>query len=192
MQEPKFRTVNQILGAQPNLGPFPASQIVPWGLILIFCWFCKGLLNLNWLWTGLLAAWLMSTCWILFGDKSGATYQSLKAFRTLFVDIHSTNLYSILLMEKRIKTTSGEAVFFYSILPQTRTGKSVLVSSILAQALSKEMPIVEFDSPETGSTATFFDYTELIAEQGAYFNISKQNHNLLEVPDFRTLPHTVL
>lgn len=72
MQEPnsKFRNVNQILGAQPNLGPFPASQIVPWGLILIFCWFCKGLLNLNWLWTGLLAAWLMASCWILFGDKA--------------------------------------------------------------------------------------------------------------------------
>lgn len=72
MQEPnsKFRTVNQILGAQPNLGPFPASQIVPWGLILIFTWFCKGFLNLNWLHTGLLAAWLMATCWILFGDKS--------------------------------------------------------------------------------------------------------------------------
>lgn len=72
MQEPnsKIRTVNQILGAQPNLGPFPASQIIPWGLILIFCWFCKGLLNLNWLWTGLLVAWLMAICWILFGDKA--------------------------------------------------------------------------------------------------------------------------
>lgn len=82
MQEPntKFRTVNQILGAQPNLGPFPASQIVPWGLILIFCWFCKGLLNLNWLWTGLLAAWLMSTCWILFGDKS---WRFLSKFRSV-------------------------------------------------------------------------------------------------------------
>jgi hypothetical protein len=72
MQEPnsKLRPVNQILGAQPNLGPFPASQIVPWGLILVFCWFCKALFNLSWIWTGLLAAWLMATCWILFGDKA--------------------------------------------------------------------------------------------------------------------------
>lgn len=72
MQEPnsKSRTVNQILGAQPNLGPFPASQIVPWGVILVFSWFCRGLLNLSWLLTGLLAAWLIATWWILTGDKA--------------------------------------------------------------------------------------------------------------------------
>lgn len=96
-------------------------------------------------------------------------------------------------MEKKIfKTTSGEAVFFYSILPQTRVGKSVLVSSILVQALARKMPIIESNCPETASTNTFSDYTKLIAGQGAYFDINKQNHNLLEVPDFRTLPHTVL
>ena len=94
-------------------------------------------------------------------------------------------------MEKKVcKTRSGEPVFFYSILPQTRAGKSILVSSILAQTLSRKMPIVEFDSPETGSTITFTGSGNLM--RGAYFDICKQDHNLLEIPDFGTLPRDAL
>ncbi len=88
------------------------------------------------------------------------------------------------------KTRSGEAVFFYSILPQTRAGKSILVSSILVQALLKGIPIGEFDSPETVSTTTFTGSSDFM--RGAYFDICKQDHNLLEIPDFGTLPPDVL
>lgn len=92
--------------------------------------------------------------------------------------------------KKRCKTRSGEPVFFYNILPQTRAGKSILVSSILVQALSRGIPVGEFDSPETGSTTTFSDCSKLM--RGAYFDICKQDHNLLEIPDFGTLPPDVL
>lgn len=94
-------------------------------------------------------------------------------------------------MEKRMcKTRSGEPVFFYSILPQTRAGKSILVSSILVQALSRGIPVDEFGSPETQNTITFSGSSDLM--RGAYFDICKQDHNLLEIPDFGTLPPDAL
>ncbi|BDA76227.1 hypothetical protein CAL7716_103930 (plasmid) [Calothrix sp. PCC 7716] len=62
----KFRTVNATLGKQPNIGPFPADQLVPWGIIGgISYYLCHGLLKLNWIWTCSVAFWLMSTWWVL-------------------------------------------------------------------------------------------------------------------------------
>ncbi|OKH39183.1 hypothetical protein NIES2101_35735 [Calothrix sp. HK-06] len=69
----------------------------------------------------------------------------------------------------------------------TRAGKSVLVSGILTQALAHGMPVVALDFPKPDGTSTFSDYTEFMAENGAYFDISKQSNNLFEQPDFRLL-----
>lgn len=90
------RTVNQVLGTQPSLGPFPASQIVPWGLILVFSWFCKGLIKGSWLWTVLLATWLMATWWILTGDRA---WRFLSKFRVVPLVVRGCVLSQALLME---------------------------------------------------------------------------------------------
>ncbi|MEQ8463296.1 hypothetical protein [Coleofasciculus sp. G3-WIS-01] len=64
-----FRTVNQILGTQPRLGPFPADQVVPWSLIGLLGYILKQLLGWNLLWTGLFVAWGWATWWTLTGAK---------------------------------------------------------------------------------------------------------------------------
>ncbi len=62
----KFRTVNGTLGKQPNIGPFPADQLVPWTIIAGFSYYlCHRLFRLNWIWTGAIAIWLISTWWVL-------------------------------------------------------------------------------------------------------------------------------
>ncbi|HAZ48544.1 MAG TPA: hypothetical protein DDW76_34745 [Cyanobacteria bacterium UBA11369] len=67
----EFRPINRILGAQPSLGPIPSHLVLPWTGIALFSYFiCQGVLSLGWLITGFVAAWGMSTWWILTGDKS--------------------------------------------------------------------------------------------------------------------------
>lgn len=62
----KHRTVNATLGKLPNIGPFPADQLIPWAIICAFAYYlCHGLLKLNWVWTVASAAWGISTWWIL-------------------------------------------------------------------------------------------------------------------------------
>jgi hypothetical protein len=77
------------------------------------------------------------------------------------------------------------------IFGTTRSGKSVLVSGILTQALARGIPVVALDYPKPDGTSTFSDYTEFMGEQGAYFDISKQSNNLFEIPDLRSLPDDV-
>ncbi|MBD2604761.1 hypothetical protein H6G81_09530 [Scytonema hofmannii FACHB-248] len=67
----KFRTVNATLGKQPNIGPFPADQLIPWAVICgISYYLCHGLLKLNWIWTCAVAAWGISTWWVLTGSRA--------------------------------------------------------------------------------------------------------------------------
>jgi hypothetical protein len=62
----KYRTVNTTLGKQPNIGPFPADQLIPWVVICGFSYyFGNRLLRLNWIWTCAIAAWGISTWWVL-------------------------------------------------------------------------------------------------------------------------------
>lgn len=62
----KYRTVNATLGKQPNIGPFPADQLVPWTIISGCSYYlAHGLLRLNWVWTLAIAAWGIATWWIL-------------------------------------------------------------------------------------------------------------------------------
>lgn len=74
------------------------------------------------------------------------------------------------------------------ILATTRAGKSVTASGILTHALAHDMPVVAMDFPKQDGSSTFTDYTNLLGEQGAYFDISKESNNLFEIPDLRNLP----
>lgn len=67
----RFRAVNPTLGKAPKLGPFPADQIFPWAAIcLMSYWVAKLVFGLSWLWTGVIAAWGISTWWVLTGSRS--------------------------------------------------------------------------------------------------------------------------
>ncbi|MGP1385719.1 MAG: hypothetical protein ACTS2F_19320 [Thainema sp.] len=70
MPSSSFRPVNPILGAQPRLGPIPADQIVPWFCITGLSYLIGRGVGLNWIAIGFLAAWGMSTWWILTGGHS--------------------------------------------------------------------------------------------------------------------------
>ncbi|MDF5713318.1 MAG: hypothetical protein PUP93_05380 [Rhizonema sp. NSF051] len=77
-REQEFRPVNQILGAQPSLGPIPADQIFPWTIIALTSYFIvNGIFGgffsddfQKWLWTILITGWGMATWWILTGGRS--------------------------------------------------------------------------------------------------------------------------
>ncbi|TBR61148.1 hypothetical protein B4U84_10105 [Westiellopsis prolifica IICB1] len=79
-QEPdkEFRPVNQILGAQPSLGPIPADQVLPWTVIALVSYFIiNGIFGgffqdefQKWLWMLLITGWGMATWWILTGGRS--------------------------------------------------------------------------------------------------------------------------
>ena len=67
----KFRKVNASLGKHPNIGPFPADQFLPWTVICGVSYYLFHVLaGFSWLWTGLLAAWGISTWWVLTGSKA--------------------------------------------------------------------------------------------------------------------------
>ena len=65
----EFRYVNRVLGVQPRLGWFPASQLLPFGVSIWLAWNLKGLLTLGWLDTALVAAFFIAICWILIGER---------------------------------------------------------------------------------------------------------------------------
>ncbi|MGG6239662.1 hypothetical protein ACQ4N7_13635 [Nodosilinea sp. AN01ver1] len=67
---PQFRPVNTILGAQPRLGPIPADQIIPWFCITGASYLLGRGFSLSWISIGFIAAWGMSTWWILTGGQS--------------------------------------------------------------------------------------------------------------------------
>ncbi len=66
----QFRTINPMLGAQPRLGPVPADQVLPWGVILVLSYVIAQAIGLSWLQTGFLAIWGISTWWVLTGNRS--------------------------------------------------------------------------------------------------------------------------
>ncbi|MFP5274903.1 hypothetical protein [Coleofasciculus sp.] len=69
MSEPKFRKVNENLGKQPGVGPFPAEQIIPWSMIFgASIYICRAL-GFSWTWTGVVALWGISTWWVITGSK---------------------------------------------------------------------------------------------------------------------------
>lgn len=69
----------------------------------------------------------------------------------------------------------------------TRSGKSVIASGLLTQALAHGMPVVAMDYPKPDGTSTFTDYTQFMGERGAYFNVSSESSNLFEIPNLSNL-----
>ncbi|OLP17463.1 hypothetical protein BST81_16875 [Leptolyngbya sp. 'hensonii'] len=65
----EFRTVNQLLGARPRLGPLAAEQVGPWLVILGGSIAVGRLLQFDLRWTLIIAAWGIVTWWILTGSK---------------------------------------------------------------------------------------------------------------------------
>jgi hypothetical protein len=70
-----------------------------------------------------------------------------------------------------------------AIFGTTRSGKSVLVSGILTQALARNIPVVALDYPKPDGTSTFTDYTYYLEGNGGYFDISKEALNLFDRPN---------
>lgn len=78
-----------------------------------------------------------------------------------------------------------------AVFGTTRSGKSVMISDILTQALSHKIPIVVLDFP-TDTASTFRDYVSFLGKKtGAYFDIGKECNNLFEIPDLRSFPLSV-
>ncbi|RCJ19067.1 hypothetical protein A6770_32310 [Nostoc minutum NIES-26] len=70
-EEKKIRLVNQSLGEQPKIGPFPADQIFPWLVIGMACIFIfYYLLNVGWLSTLFASFWGWATWWFVSSNKS--------------------------------------------------------------------------------------------------------------------------
>jgi hypothetical protein len=69
----------------------------------------------------------------------------------------------------------------------TRGGKSVLATGIITHALAVGMPVSAMDFPKPDGTGTFSDYTNFLADYGAYFDIGKEASNLFELPDLKGL-----
>ena len=67
---PSFRRINQALGKQPKIGPFPAGQVFPLAFILLCSWSLKELLHLTWINAALFGIWLMGSSWILTGTRA--------------------------------------------------------------------------------------------------------------------------
>ena len=65
--------------------------------------------------------------------------------------------------------------------------KSFLVESIFFDGLAWDFPVVTPDFTKEDESSTFSDYTEFMAERGGYFDISKQDTNLFEIPDLQKL-----
>ena len=76
----------------------------------------------------------------------------------------------------------------YGVFGTTRSGKSVLVSGILTQALARNVPVVALDYPKPDGTSTFTDYTEFVNPLGAYFDVGAEAINLFERPNLLSLP----
>ena len=74
------------------------------------------------------------------------------------------------------------------IFGATRSGKSVLASGILLQALARGLPISAMDFPRPDGTGTFSDLCHFFGEQASYFEISKEASNLFEPPNLKGLP----
>jgi hypothetical protein len=67
------------------------------------------------------------------------------------------------------------------IFGQTRSGKSVLGTSILVSAVAKGLPVTVVDYPKPDGTSTFTDLTNLLG--GAYFDVTQESLNIFDIPD---------
>ncbi|WP_242056105.1 helicase HerA domain-containing protein [Nostoc flagelliforme] len=74
------------------------------------------------------------------------------------------------------------------VIGTTGSGKSVLVSSIIAECLALGMSILMIDLPNDDGSGTFGDFTPYY--NGFYFDISKQSNNLVQPLDLSKIPES--
>ncbi|QLE59723.1 helicase HerA domain-containing protein [Nostoc sp. TCL26-01] len=72
------------------------------------------------------------------------------------------------------------------VIGTTGSGKSVLVSSIIADCLALDMSVLMIDLPNDDGSGTFGDFTPYY--NGFYFDISKQSNNLVQPLDLSKTP----
>ncbi|WP_238845464.1 MULTISPECIES: helicase HerA domain-containing protein [Nostoc] len=72
------------------------------------------------------------------------------------------------------------------IIGTTGSGKSVLVSSIIAECLAKDMSVLIIDLPNDDGSGTFGDFTPYY--NGFYFDISRQSNNIVQPLDLSKIP----
>jgi len=72
------------------------------------------------------------------------------------------------------------------VIGTTGSGKSVLVSSLIAECLALGMSILMIDLPNDDGSGTFGDFTPYY--NGFYFDISKQSNNLVQPLDLSKIP----
>ncbi|MBX9256236.1 DUF87 domain-containing protein [Desmonostoc muscorum CCALA 125] len=72
------------------------------------------------------------------------------------------------------------------VIGTTGSGKSVLVSSIIAECLAQDMSILMIDLPNDDGSGTFGDFTPY--HNGFYFDISKQSNNIVQPLDLSKIP----
>ena len=73
-----FRRVNPILGKKPKFGFIAADQFFPWVVILLVSYIAgKNILKLNWVNTGVIAAWGITTWWVLTAQNNYSLFSKL-------------------------------------------------------------------------------------------------------------------
>lgn len=70
-----------------------------------------------------------------------------------------------------------------ALFASTRSGKSVLVAAFLLHALSNDVPIIAMDYPQGDGLSTFYDFTKIMGDDGAYYNIANECSNICHQPD---------
>ncbi|MEA5573422.1 hypothetical protein [Calothrix sp. UHCC 0171] len=101
----KYRKVNVALGKQPNIGPFPADQLIPWAIICgISYYLAHGLFRLNWVWTCSISAWGIATWWII---TANGAWRILSKFVATPRWTRVRCLYQPIVNSKQIKKAGG-------------------------------------------------------------------------------------
>ena len=68
--ERDFIRVNKILGKQASIGFIPASQLLPWSVLVIVSYtLTNGIFSLGLAWFFVVSFWLITSWWILTGNK---------------------------------------------------------------------------------------------------------------------------
>jgi hypothetical protein len=71
------------------------------------------------------------------------------------------------------------------LLATQRSGKSVVMASMINDFLLNHIPVSIIDYPPTDDASTFKDYTHLLG--GAYFDVGKEAANIFELPNIEHL-----
>lgn len=146
-------------------------------------------------------AWkLWTQCLPTSADRllSKAMYDRTLTFgcdEAMFLPIFSTGSPDIKGVE--LLSEDGSSVFVdlfdfgnplnMALFASTRSGKSVLVAVFLLQALASGIPIIAIDYPKADGSSTFSDFTRLMGQDGAYYDINKEQNNVFQQPDFRNI-----